>query len=99
MLSRAVAAPRPTAGPAFRIDAATSLHERRPDRRARREAGAARRSDVPLASHAAAPGLDDRADPLAILRTQESQREPSLVPIRYERMSADPFAFLRGAAA
>lgn len=38
-------------------------------------------------------------DPLAVLQQQDERRQPDLVPIRYARMSASPFAFLRGSAA
>lgn len=38
-------------------------------------------------------------DPVAILAAGDRTRLPELVPIRYERMLANPFAFLRGAAA
>lgn len=41
----------------------------------------------------------DRADPVSILVAQGERRIPDLLPIRYGRMSASPFAFLRGAAA
>jgi uncharacterized protein (DUF2252 family) len=41
----------------------------------------------------------DRADPVAILEAQAVTRLPELVPIRYARMLASPFAFLRGGAA
>ncbi|MGI9004602.1 MAG: DUF2252 domain-containing protein [Streptosporangiaceae bacterium] len=41
----------------------------------------------------------DRPDPLAILHEQAGQRVPDLVPIRYGRMLASPFAYFRGAAA
>lgn len=41
----------------------------------------------------------DRRDPLAILRQQDESRVPELVPIRYGRMLASPFAFFRGGAA
>lgn len=40
-----------------------------------------------------------RADPVAILEAQGASRVPELVPIRYGRMLASPFAFFRGAAA
>jgi uncharacterized protein (DUF2252 family) len=39
-----------------------------------------------------------RPDPIALLEEQASGRVPELVPIRYGRMSASPFAFFRGAA-
>ena len=38
-------------------------------------------------------------DPLGILEEQARGREQSLIPIRYGRMAASPFAFYRGAAA
>jgi uncharacterized protein (DUF2252 family) len=38
-------------------------------------------------------------DPLQILAGQDATRVPELVPIRYGRMLASPFAFFRGAAA
>ena len=41
----------------------------------------------------------DRTDPLEILALQATTRLPDLVPIRYGRMAASPFAFFRGAAA
>jgi uncharacterized protein (DUF2252 family) len=41
----------------------------------------------------------NRPDPIDILAAQAKNRLPDLVPIRYGRMLASPFAFLRGAAA
>ncbi|WP_041543329.1 DUF2252 domain-containing protein [Catenulispora acidiphila] len=41
----------------------------------------------------------DRRDPMAILQKQAATRLPGLVPIRYGRMAASEFAFLRGAPA
>jgi uncharacterized protein (DUF2252 family) len=38
-------------------------------------------------------------DPLSILAEQDATRVPELVPIRYGRMLASPFAFFRGGAA
>ena len=86
-------------GPTFHIDAATFLSTRRPSRAERREAGRQRRDQVPLASLATAPGQADRPDPLAQLHEQDANRVPELIPLRYERMSGSPFAFLRGSAA
>jgi uncharacterized protein (DUF2252 family) len=37
-------------------------------------------------------------DPIAVLEAQNAGRVPELVPIRYGRMLASPFAFFRGAA-
>ena len=41
----------------------------------------------------------DRPDPIALLRAQDDDRMADLVPIRWGRMSASPFAFYRGSAA
>ena len=41
----------------------------------------------------------DRRDPVEILVEQGADRQQDLLPIRYGRMAASPFAFLRGAAA
>ena len=40
----------------------------------------------------------DRPDPVSVLIAQEGQRVQELLPLRHSRMSASPFAFLRGAA-
>ena len=42
---------------------------------------------------------DHRPDPLALLDAQNATRFPDLVPLRWGRMAADPFAFYRGSAA
>ena len=65
----------------------------------RAAAGRAARSEARRSSHAAWEAPEDRADPVAILERQAASRVPELVPIRYGRMSASPFAFFRGAAA
>jgi uncharacterized protein (DUF2252 family) len=36
---------------------------------------------------------------LAVLRGQEADRDPKLLPLRYQRMSESPWTYLRGAAA
>ncbi|MEV6617235.1 DUF2252 domain-containing protein [Streptomyces sp. NPDC051051] len=41
----------------------------------------------------------DRPDPVAVLERQNRDRLTELLPIRYGRMAASPFAFLRGSAA
>lgn len=41
----------------------------------------------------------NRRDPVEILIEQGESRLPDLLPLRYARMKASPFAFLRGAAA
>ncbi len=67
--------------------------------RARYDKGRAQRDAAPLESHAESVADADRADPLAILAQQDKSRLPELIPLRYGRMSATPFTFLRGAAA
>jgi uncharacterized protein (DUF2252 family) len=60
--------------------------------------GKAARSHVPRSAHAAYEPEPKRADPVALLESQDATRIPELVPIRYGRMLASPFAFYRGAA-
>jgi uncharacterized protein (DUF2252 family) len=56
------------------------------------------RAEVPRGSHAAFEPAADRPDPIELLERQDRTRVPELVPIRYARMLASPFAFYRGAA-
>jgi len=65
----------------------------------RKAAGKALRVKVPHEQHASYRSASNRADPVAMLEAQAKTRLPSLVPIRYARMLAGPFAFLRGSAA
>ncbi|HKF82586.1 MAG TPA: DUF2252 domain-containing protein [Solirubrobacterales bacterium] len=60
-------------------------------------AGKAARGDLARSAHAELN--TGSRDPLAILQAQDESRVPELVPIRYGRMLASPFAFFRGAAA
>ena len=61
--------------------------------------GKAARKTAPRSSHADfAPG-PDRTDPVETLERQARTRVAELVPIRYGRMLASPFAFYRGSAA
>src|SRR3954463_12974931 len=60
--------------------------------------GKAARAGVPRSSHARFEPASDRPDPIALLEEQAATRVPELVPIRYGRMLASPFAFYRGAA-
>jgi uncharacterized protein (DUF2252 family) len=57
------------------------------------------REIVPRTRHGEWVAPADRTDPLEILALQATTRVPDLVPIRYGRMAASPFAFFRGAAA
>jgi uncharacterized protein (DUF2252 family) len=60
--------------------------------------GKAARSWAPRSSQRSLEVADDR-DALGLLESQAQSRLAELVPIRYGRMLASPFAFLRGAAA
>ena len=60
--------------------------------------GRAARATAPRASLAAHTPPTKR-DPVAVLTEQAAKRQQDLLPIRYGRMAASPFAFLRGAAA
>jgi uncharacterized protein (DUF2252 family) len=64
----------------------------------RYEYGVALRKKAPLEQHADLRPPVAR-DPVAILAAADRTRVPELVPVRYERMLASPFAYLRGAAA
>ena len=61
-------------------------------------AGKALRDSVPRASHAEWKPSAKRRDPIDILEASNKDRLPQLVPIRYGRMLASPFTFLRGSA-
>ncbi|MEA2290242.1 MAG: hypothetical protein QOD55_2239, partial [Solirubrobacteraceae bacterium] len=60
--------------------------------------GKAARARVPRSDHATWEAPAGRADPVALLEEQALARVPELVPIRYGRMAASPFAHFRGAA-
>ncbi len=61
--------------------------------------GKAARAAVPRRALGAWRPAADRPDPIELLRAQDARRQQDLVPIRWGRMSASPFAFYRGAAA
>lgn len=60
--------------------------------------GKALREAVPRAEHAKWKKPSDRKDPIALLQASDTERLPELVPIRWGRMLASPFAFYRGSA-
>jgi uncharacterized protein (DUF2252 family) len=62
-------------------------------------AGKALRDKVPRADHGRWKRREGRPDPIQLLRAGDEGRVPELVPIRYGRMMASPFAFYRGTAA
>jgi uncharacterized protein (DUF2252 family) len=60
--------------------------------------GRALRDAVPREGHACFRATSARPDPVCLLELQAAPRLPDLLPIRYGRMLASPFAFFRGAA-
>ena len=56
------------------------------------------RKQVPRSSHGDWVQVTDRPDPLDLLQAQDKGRLQDLLPIKYGRMVASPFAFLRGSA-
>jgi uncharacterized protein (DUF2252 family) len=67
----------------------------RADRAAR---GKAARVETPRGVNGEWEPSPHRADPVDLLEEQAASRVPELVPIRYGRMLASPFAFYRGGA-
>jgi uncharacterized protein (DUF2252 family) len=59
--------------------------------------GAQSRRAVPRSAHGGFTPAPDR-DPIALLELQAANREPTLVPLRHQRMSISPFTYFRGAA-
>ena len=62
------------------------------------EVGNALRQTVPISAHREWLPKSDRPDPLELLEISSQGRIPELIPIRYSRMLASPFTFLRGSA-
>jgi hypothetical protein len=60
--------------------------------------GRAARAETPRRSQAGWEPFPGRPDPVGLLEQQAVSRQQDLVPIRYGRMMASPFAFYRGAA-
>ncbi|HEX3323525.1 MAG TPA: DUF2252 domain-containing protein [Solirubrobacterales bacterium] len=65
----------------------------------RAAAGKAARAEAPRSSHGDWVPVADRPNPVELLESQALSRVGQLVPLRYGRMLASPFAFYRGAAA
>ena len=64
----------------------------------RQELGRSKRDVLPRSSLGEYAPATDRPDPVGLLESQATSRIAELVPIRYGRMLASPFAFYRGAA-
>ncbi len=60
--------------------------------------GRAQRKQVPRSSHGDWTPAPDRPDPIGLLQEQDKGRVQELIPIKYGRMVASPFSFLRGSA-
>jgi len=60
--------------------------------------GKALRDSVPRTAHATWKRPAKRRDPIDILKASNRDRLPELISIRYGRMLASPFTFLRGSA-
>ena len=73
--------------------------KQRPSIEERLAAGKAMRKKVSRQSHRTFEPGPERTDPVEILEQQNATRAQKLVPVRYGRMLASPFAFLRGSAA
>ncbi len=78
-----------------KVVATVSAHPAPHERKAK---GKAARATVPRSSHGDWTAAADRRDPVEMLEEQAAERVSSLVPLRYARMSASPFAFFRGGA-
>lgn len=81
--------PEGTAAPARGLHRSHAEHE---------AVGKALRDSIPRDSHGAWKRPADRVDPIAFLQASDAERLPELVPIRWGRMLASPFAFYRGSA-
>src|SRR5487761_1628703 len=64
----------------------------------RRARGVDARTRTPRAAHSGWKPAVGRPNPVALLVSQETTREPDLVPVRHGRMMVSPFTFYRGAA-
>jgi uncharacterized protein (DUF2252 family) len=56
------------------------------------------RNEAPRSSHGDWAPAADRPDPISLLEAQDEGRLQHLLPIKYGRMLASPFSFLRGSA-
>ena len=64
----------------------------------RKQEGKDKRNEFPRESQAEFEQGPDRQDPVSVLKKSSKGRLMHLVPIRYGRMSVNPFTFLRGSA-
>jgi len=90
--SRAVGSANEVVSALRRLDPGEGAQQRR--ERGKGARSRARRSDLGRWEPA-----DDRVDPIGLLDAQNATRFADLVPLRWGRMVASPFAFFRGSAA
>ncbi|MEU6696875.1 DUF2252 domain-containing protein [Pseudonocardia sp. NPDC046786] len=76
-----------------------SLHRRSTPRAERYRIGRSLRTAAPRSTLASWATALRRVDPVDLVEATNAGRVPELVPLRIQRMSASPHAFLRGAAA
>jgi hypothetical protein len=88
--------PRATATPQQRTESGPPISHLTVAERQQR--GRDARARVPRSSHALFELWPGRPDPVDLLEKQGESRVPELVPVRYGRMSVNPFTFYRGAA-
>jgi len=79
------------------MEVSARRHPGSPSERA--AAGKAARERAPRSGHGAWAPAAGRPDPVELLERQAVSRVGQLLPLRYGRMLASPFAFYRGAAA
>lgn len=84
------------AGPGTMLEGFTAD---RPSAKERVAAGKALRRKVSRDAQGIFRSSPNRPDPVEILEAQNRDRAQKLVPVRFARMLASPFAFLRGSAA
>jgi uncharacterized protein (DUF2252 family) len=80
------------------VTATADIPSQRPSVAEREARGKAARSECPRSSHGPWSAPRRRRDPVKLLEEQAASRVAELVPIRYGRMAASPFAFFRGGA-
>ncbi|MDP2288235.1 MAG: DUF2252 domain-containing protein [Actinomycetota bacterium] len=80
-------------------DTTLSSHVRTESVADRVEAGKRARKEHPRSTIGNWQPAANRPDPVQLLREQEANRVPELIPIRHARMAVSPFTFYRGTAA
>jgi hypothetical protein len=86
--------PTPTNPPAVHEQPPVELERALP--KERMAAGRAQRTVVRRSMHSSWTPAPSRPDPVSLLEESNRTRQQDLVPIRYGRMLASPFTYLRG---